>query len=215
MWAKVSRKNSVLREILYRVLERDEWYMTQKSLAQACGVSLDTAHKVVKTLVGFKAVEKKPLGFRVINFFKILQYWACVRDLYRDVVYTTYAPETVSKIESGMPEGVIFTGFSGYAKKFSKSLDYTEVHVYGDPALVQERFKKKHVTRPNIIVIRPDSHLRSVSSGAVVPTGQLYADLWQIGTPKAERLLVEFEEKLKEEPLEKFRAIIEKWRVRG
>ncbi|MEM2874525.1 MAG: hypothetical protein QW567_00650 [Candidatus Hadarchaeales archaeon] len=209
------RKDNVFREILYRVLERDEWYMTQKSLAEACKVSLDTTHKVVRTLVSFKAVEKKPLGFRVVNFFKILQYWACTRDLYRDVVYTTYAPENAASIESGMPEGAIFTGFSGYVRKFPKPMDYTEVFVYADPVLVQQKFKKRHVTRPNIIVLRMDEHLKMVSRGGVVPTAQLYADLWQIGSPKAERLLVELDEKLREEPLEKFREIIKQWRVRS
>jgi len=209
----VSKKNLVFREILYRVLEKDEWTMTQKSISETCNVSLDTVHKVVWTLSNFRAVEKKPLGFRVTNVFKVLQYWACTRNLHNDIVFTTYVPEPPSRIEEDMPEGAIFTGFSGYYHRFpDKTKDYSEVVVYADADLVGQRFKKKNVTRPNIIVLKTDAHLRKVSEENVAPLAQIYADLWQLGSSQSERLLVEFDSRLRMKPIEKFKKMIGVWR---
>jgi hypothetical protein len=205
----MNKKNLVSREILYRVLEHEEWHMTQKSLAHACGVSSWMISSLIKTLHNFGAVEKKPLGFRVLNVHKILLYWACTRNLHRDIVYTTFSPYPVSKIEEEMPEDTLFTAFSGYSRKFKDaSLTYDEVFVYGDSNQISRKFPKKTVLRPNVIVLEPDPHLRRLSENNVVPFPQLYADLWQIDNPKAEKVLVNLDQRLKLKPIEKFRTII-------
>ncbi|MEM2878773.1 MAG: hypothetical protein QXG10_04455 [Candidatus Hadarchaeales archaeon] len=209
----MGRKNIVFREILYRVIEKDEWYMTQKSIAETCKVSLDTANKVVKTLHNFKAVEKKPLGFRVVNLQKLLTYWACTRNMYKDITYVTYSPDPASKIERDLPKDAIFTAFSGYARKFAEAPAYNEVYIYADSGAVKRMYPKKDVSRPNIIVLAPDPHLRALSEDGVAPLPQIYVDLWQIGSPKAERILVDLDRVLKTKPIEKFREMVLQWRA--
>lgn len=48
----------VLREILHRFYERNERFMSQKALAEACGVSLGTVNPLVRKLAQLGAIEK-------------------------------------------------------------------------------------------------------------------------------------------------------------
>lgn len=209
----MKKKDRILREILYRVYEKDEHFMTQKSLAQSCQVSLDTANQVIKKLSQFHSVEKKPLAFKVINPQKILLYWASTRNLAADVVYTTYSPNPVEDIENQMPGGAIFTAYSGYRRKFSApQMAYDEVHVYADPDEVKRKFAEKPVRAKNLVVLKQDPDMKRVSSGGVVSLGQLYVDLWQLGTPPAERLILGLDQRLRSRPVKTFATIVKKWR---
>jgi len=196
-YGSMSRKNIVFREILYRVFELGESYMTQKSIAETCKVSLDTINKVVRTLNKFCGVEKKPMGFRVINVQKVLTYWACTRDLYKDVCFATYTSNPVKRVESEMPVGTIFTAFSGYARKVGQTSSYTEVYVYGDPLEIERKFPKRETRKPNLIVLERDHHIERMSKDGVAPLAQIYVDLWQVGSQEAEKFLLDLENFLK------------------
>ncbi|MEM2251305.1 MAG: hypothetical protein QXU01_04165 [Candidatus Hadarchaeales archaeon] len=208
----MSRKNIVFREILYRTLELDEPYMTQKSIAEKCQISLDTVNKVVRELHRFHGVEKKPMGFRVINVQKVLTYWACTRDLHKDICFLTYVPHKVKEIESELPSGTIFTAFSGYARRIGETSMYSEVYVYGDPQKISTKFPKRESRRPNLVVLEKDSHIESVSQNQSAPIAQIYVDLWQIGTQEAEKLLVVFDEKIRSRKEIALKGIVEKMR---
>lgn len=209
----MKKRDLVIREILYRVYEKNEFFMTQKSLAQTCNVSLDTANQVVKKLFQFHAIEKKPLAFKVVNPQKILLYWASNRNLAADVVYATYSPNPVEEIEKDMLDDAIFTAYSGYRRKFNEpSITYEEVFVYADPEGVKRKFAEKPVSAKNIVVLKQDPDMKRVSSGRVVPLAQLYADLWQLGSPLAERLIIELNQRLKLKPVETFKTVITEWR---
>jgi len=209
----MSRKNIVFREILYRALELGESYMTQKSISETCKVSLDTVNKVVRTLAKFYGVEKKPMGFRVINVQKVLTYWACTRDLQKDICFATYTPNPVKKIESEMPAGTIFTAFSGYTRRIGEIPSYTEVYVYGDPREIEAKFPKKETRKPNLIVLERDHHIGNVSRDGAAPLAQIYVDLWQIGSQEAEKLLVDLDNALRLRREEALKEIVEK--IRG
>jgi len=165
----MKKVNRVLREILYRVYERNDSFMSQKSLAQACGLSMDTVNRLVSKLNQFRAIEKKPLGFRVVDPKKIISYWASTRNLASDVVYSTYSPDSVSKIESELPPGSIFTAYSGYRLKFKETpTHYEEIFVYADPDEVRRKFPESEVERRNLFVLQrsPSSTSTSGRSGA-------------------------------------------------
>lgn len=209
----MSRKNIVFREILYRTLELNEPYMTQKSIAEKCQVSLDTVNKVVRDLYKFHGVEKKPMGFRVINVQKVLTYWACTRNLHKDVCFSTYVPRKVKEIENELPPDTIFTAFSGYARRMGEVPTYTEIYVYGDPQKISIKFPKKESRKPNLVVLKKDGHIDSVSRNRSAPIAQIYADLWQIGTQEAEKLLVMLDERLQSRKEIALKEIVEK--IRG
>lgn len=203
--------NRVLREILYRVYEQNESFMSQKSLAQACELSMDTVNRVVAKLNQFHTIKKKPLGFRVVDPEKILTYWACTRNLASDISYSTYSPDSVTKIEDEMPRGTVFTAFSGYRRRFGKTpIHYEKVFVYADPEEVRRRFPESPAERKNVFVMRPDPHLAQTNKDGAAPLAQIYVDLWQLGGDPADRFLLELETKLRAKPIEALKVLARK-----
>jgi len=198
----------VLREILYRVYEENEFFMSQKGLAEACGTSLDTVNRVVGRLESFRALEKRPFGFRVLEPRKVLTYWAALRELRGEVVYSTYSPDSPSEVEERLPEGSLLTAFSGVRRRLGGAEDYEEVYVYSDPAEVRRRFGEREGMEPNLFVLREDPHLRRRSGEGVVPLAQLYVDLWQIGGNPANRYLLRLERKMELRPAEAFKELV-------
>jgi len=204
----MKKVNRVLREILYRVYERNEPFMSQKSLAQACCLSMDTVNRLVTKLNQFRAIKKKPPGFRVVDAKKVLSYWASTRNLTRDTIYSTYSPDSVSKIEGELPPGSIFTAYSGYQLKFNETpTHYEEIFVYADPDEVRRKFPESNVERHNLFVLKQDPHLERVGNDGAVTLAQLYVDLWQIGGSTADRFLLELEKWLRPRPIEALKAL--------
>jgi DNA-binding transcriptional regulator YhcF (GntR family) len=207
----MKKVNRVLREILHRVYERNEFFMSQKALAQACGVSMDTVNRLVAKLNQFRSIEKKPLGFRVTEPEKILTYWAATRNLARDITYSTYSANSVSEIEDGMPRGSVFTMFSGYSIRFNETPTYyEEVYVYADQDAVKRKFPESRAERRNLFVLRQDPHLERTSKNDAAPIAQLYVDFWQLGGSPADRFLLELKKKLKAKPVEALKALVRK-----
>jgi hypothetical protein len=208
----MKKGDRVFREILYRVYEQGERFMSQKTLAQVCELSLGSVNPLIARLGQLGAIEKKPLGFRVIDPKKILLYWAGKRNLPADVVYSTRSPLSVSSIEVQMPPGAILTGCSGYRIRFGDvPAEYDEVYVYADPRDVKRKFPAREVYRKNVFVLRSDPHLERLSEGGIVPLAQLYVDLWQLGAP-ANRFVDELERKLELAQVGALEAMIRKVR---
>ncbi len=183
------KSNLVLREILYRVFENKENFMSQKSLAETCETSSETVNRLVTKLNRFKAVEKKPQGFRVTKPQKILQYWAAVRNFHDDIVWSTKSAYSMKEIERALPKKAILTAYSGYRKKYDeKPFPYKKVYAYADPEKVKKRFSESKTSGGNLIILKKDNHLEKVSKYQTPPLPQIYVDLWHIGTNTADRL---------------------------
>lgn len=174
----MKKHERVYREILFRALEEGERFFKQIALAETCRTSIGNVHRALVPLEQMNCIEKKPMGFTVINPKKILLYWASMRNLEGDIVYRTHAREAVHEIEKSMPPA-IFTAYSGYRFRFSSvPSDYSEVLVYGERKLIEERFPQSH-GKPNVLVLRPDQHLEAFSR---VPLAQIFVDLWNLDT---------------------------------
>jgi len=172
---------------------------------------MDTVNRVVTKLNQFHTIEKKPLGFRVVDPKKVLTYWACTRNLSSDISYSTYSPDSVAKIEDEMPRSAVFTTFSGYRLRFGKTpTHYEEVFVYANPAEVRQRFPESPAERKNVFVLWPDPHLAQTNKDGAASLAQLYVDLWQLGGDPADRFLLELETKLKAKPIEALKVLAQK-----
>ncbi|RLJ04056.1 MAG: hypothetical protein DRP18_05220 [Candidatus Aenigmatarchaeota archaeon] len=188
----MKKSERIYREILYGVLERKENFFKQFSLAKICKTSIGNVHKALKPLEKMNSIEKKPMGFSVINPKKILLYWASIRNLERDIVYQTRVNQRVEEIEKELPP-VLFTAYSGYKFRFdSAPSDYSEVWVYGDEKLIRDRFPPKS-GKPNLFVLKTDPHLQSFRK---IPLAQLFVDLWNLNTWYAEEFLKALERRL-------------------
>lgn len=174
----------VLRQILYLFYERNERFMSQKAIAEACEISLGTVNPIINRIDQLGAIEKKPLGFRISDASRILMYWANYRNLRGDVIYTASTNLPPEEIEGDLPRGSILTAYSGFRTKSGEvPAAYHEVYIYADPSEIKKRFPKTRGHRNNIVVLKPDEHLSQLSKDGIAPLGQIYVDLWQLGEP--------------------------------
>lgn len=186
----------VLREILYELYESGRRFFKQKHLARVCDLSLGTINPLVKKLSQVGALDRKPQGFRVVDPERLLTYWSVTRDILEDIIYSTYVSARSRDLEAELLKDGIFTAFSGYRLQFrSTPVSYKEVYLYADPDEIRRMYRPRPDLDHNLFVLRSDEHLEDRATEVVAPLGQIYADLWQLGTP-GKRFLSELEKEL-------------------
>jgi len=151
---------------------------------------------VIARLEQFGAIERRPLGFRLIDPKRALLYWVVTRDLTNDIAYSTFVAAPVHELETQMPPDSILTAYSGFRARFGTTpADYDTVFVYANPEAIKRMFKPTQRKKRNLFVLVPDDHLKRLSEGGVAPLAQIYVDLWQLGA-LASRFVEELERKL-------------------
>jgi hypothetical protein len=198
-----------MRELLYRHYEHGARFFNQKGLASTCGLSLGTVNPVINHLEQIGAIERRPLGFRLIEPKRLLLYWAVTRDLPKDIVYTTFSPKKISEIEEELRLLGSLTAFSGYRMSFgSIPVDYSQVFIYANPDVVRRIFRATSRKKRNIFVLSSDDHIKKLSKGGIAPLAQVYVDLWQLGAP-ASRVVEELERKFATAPTKALEEVAE------
>lgn len=175
-------RNMLKSGVVWReLLESSGSRMSQLGLSRALHISLSTVNNAVRPLAAMGAVKILPRGLRVIDRQKLLLYWASMRDLYRDVVYSTRTGGSPSHVEKSMPAAVIYTAFTAYRFRYgSAPADYGEVYVYsGEPDEVERRFPPRDGPA-DLFVLRMDPRLADLSEDGLAPDSQVFADLWNI-----------------------------------
>src|SRR3989344_2812331 len=110
----MKKAEQVYREILYSVMEEKKRTLTQLGLAKKLHISLSTVHHSLAILIKMNAIKTNPMNFTVINPKKILYYWACIRNIEKDIIYATRMEAPITQIEKGMPNNIIYTAYSAY-----------------------------------------------------------------------------------------------------
>ena len=187
------KKEWVFREILFNALEKDNFFLSQKAIAEKCNISLGNVNYAIKPLFEMNAVEGKQMGFAVIDPKKILLYWASLRKLRREIIFKTFANLPVQEIEKNMPP-CLFTAYSGFKHLFKAiPAEYNEVFVYSEKEPIEERFPLNSKKEANIFALKPDEHLLLFKK---IPLGQLFVDLWNLDKWYARDFLNSLEEKI-------------------
>src|SRR3990167_3059958 len=75
--------------ILEQALEKKRRSMTQAEIAKALGISLSTVNAAINHLKKMNAVRVKLRSFDVVDARKILLYWASIRNIEKDIIYST------------------------------------------------------------------------------------------------------------------------------
>jgi len=190
----------VYREVLHRHYTNGTRFFNQKEIAQTCGLSLGTVNPVITKLEQIGAVERKPLGFRLIDPRRLLIYWAATRDLSKDVIYSTFSPFKLTQIEQVLAQRGVLTAYSAYKRIMRRMpVDYSQVFAYASTAAVERAFRPSARRKHNIIILAPDEHLLRLSSNGCAPLVQVYVDLWQLGAP-ASRLVEELDREISAAP---------------
>ena len=185
---------SVYREILYRIIDKGYTELfTQKELSKVCSLSISTVYHAIKPLSTMNLIQKHPMGFKVIDPWKLLLYWSSIRNLEKETVLSCRVEMPVEEIESCLPNKTVPTAYTGFKLRYGEPpADYSEVVVYGNPETLKRRYKCiRETIRPNLIVLKPDAHINKFK---VAPTCQIFADLWNLNTWYANEHLKRLEE---------------------
>ncbi|MBI2574297.1 winged helix-turn-helix domain-containing protein [Candidatus Woesearchaeota archaeon] len=168
----------VYRELLYRAIEKRSSRTTQSELSKSLHLSLGTVNYALKPLRKLGAVEVGKRSLSVADVKKLLYFWASIRNVGRDIVYSTRADMPVYRIEKLVPSGTIFTAYTAYKMRFKDvAADYSEVYVYGDSDLFMERFAATKQT-PNLFVLRKDKCIDAYGQTATL--ANMFVDLWNM-----------------------------------
>ena len=111
----------------------------QKKLAKKFGLSTSTVFAAIKPLRAIGAVEVTGRNFKIINFEKILMFWATHRNLQKDIIFQTHVDLPIHEIEGLMDNKIIYGGYSAARHLLNDTpADYDKVYVYGET----DRFPK-------------------------------------------------------------------------
>jgi hypothetical protein len=166
----------------------------QKKLAIKYGFSTSTVFAAINPLRQMGAIEVTSRNFKVINFEKILMYWATHRNLMRDLIYSTYVDMPVMEIEGLVDNKTIYGCYSALRLRLkSAPSEYDKVYFYTlDPTALKLRFPKvKHA--PNIFILKADPYL--LKYGKTTPPSQTFVDLWNLKDWYADEFLKALKEK--------------------
>lgn len=191
----MKRIEEIYREILYQSLEQKNNALTQKKLAIKLDVSISTVNHALKILRKMNAIKVNPRNFKIINAKKILYYWACIRNIKKDVVYKTRVNDTVINIEKNIPDNVIYTAYTAYKFRFKDvPSDYSEVYVYSNNIKeIKKRFQPKN-NIANLFVLKQDQNL--IKYGKTSTIANIFVDLWNIEEWYAKEFLKSLEKKI-------------------
>ena len=188
----MKKKELVYREILFQAMEKKSKKMTQSGIAKALGISLSTVNNALAPLRSMGAVTIGLRGFEASDCKKMIYYWASIRNIQKDIIYSTRAENPVRQIESEMPDSIVFAAYSAYKLRFNDSpADYSEVYVYGESAI--ERLNQSKKT-PNVFVLKEDPLMQRY--GKTGTLAQIFVDLWNLKEWYAKEFLNAMEERI-------------------
>ncbi len=188
----------IYRYVLDQALDHRQFTFTQLALAKQYSFSLSTVNNAIKPLVSIGAITIKQRGFELSDARKLLYYWATIRKLNKDIIYSTRKEGSIKEIEGLATNDSIFTAYSAYKFKFKEvPADYSEIYFYV-PENELMQIKQRYPTQkgpPNVFVLRSDPWLLNQKK-SVVSNSQLFVDLWNIKEWYAQDFLKKLEERL-------------------
>lgn len=171
----------IWQQILYSALYNKKVKFTQKELAEEFRYSLSTINYALEIPSKIGAIRKTARFFALEDFEKLLFYWASARRLYKDILYATYLPASVSKIEGFIPSGAIFACYSaGKRILLHPPADYSKVYFYlleKDLDKTKERFPESK-KEPNVFVLKMRPEMRRY--GEITSLPQTFVDIWNL-----------------------------------
>ncbi len=174
------------KEFVYLYISTKMWKekkkkLTQKQIADELKISLSTVHNALQPLKKMYAVKIQKRCFILKDFEKLMVYWATLRDVKKDTIYSTFYAEEPLKSEASMPSDVLFTGYSGYRILTGDSpADYSEIYVYSSNIKeIKKRFPERNGPK-NIFVLKYDKKIEMFNKNGCVSLPLIFVDLWNL-----------------------------------
>ncbi len=185
----------VYREMLYQAIEKKQFALTQLGISKSLGVSISMVNYALKPIKTMGCISVMHRGFKITDIKKLLYYWASLRNLDKDIIYSTRTNLPVSQIEKSMPSDAVFAAFSAYKFAFRDvPADYSEVYVYSSAEEIKKRFPPSK-NPPNLFVLKADKNAQKY--GSTTSIAQTFVDLWNLKEWYAKDFLKALEEKIK------------------
>ncbi len=162
--------------------------LTQAGVSKTSGISVSAVNRLAKELNSLSIIDVGRREFKIMDFERLLVFWATHRRLQRDIVYSTRVDMDIGKIEGSMPVGIAFTAFTDYKLIVGEPpADYSEVYVYSTEKALDTiigRFPPKKGIK-NLFIIKTDRRLagmieRKELKKDCVGIPQMFVDLWNI-----------------------------------
>jgi len=168
----------IWRELLDRVIEKGNPNFTIIELAKKFSLSTSVVSHALIPLKNLNIVKVNKVSSKVIDWERLLFYWATRRNINKEIVYSTYSDLSVFDRDGFMPADVIPTAYTAYRIKFGKiPSDYDHVYFYSnDLQEIKKRFPQK-TGNPNTFVLSPDRYL---SESKKINLAQMFVDLWNL-----------------------------------
>jgi hypothetical protein len=199
------KEEAVMREILCEALYTNK-SVEQKRISLDLKVSIGLVNKTVSKLNRMGAMSKYGRSYSLTSFKKVLMLWASLRNLQRDLLYSTRVNGSVRDIERSLPDGSILSAYTAFNYLFNEApADYSEVWAYIPedklPEL-RERFPINNLPS-NMYILKADTLLQEnskrYSKGInIVSLPQLYVDLWNTQSWYSKEYIMLLEKKIME-----------------
>jgi len=187
----------IWRELLDRVIEERNPDFTITELSKKYSLSTSVVNHALIPLRNLNIVKINKTLSKVVDWERLLFFWATRRNLKKDIIYSTFSPLPVYDREGLMPSEVISTGFTSFRYLLNKTpADYDHIYFYSNKIeKITKRFPNNK--RPsNIFILRPDPYLlKSKKLGLA----QLFVDLWNLPEWYAREFQLETLTRIREE----------------
>ncbi|MFH1947000.1 MAG: hypothetical protein ABIJ23_02490 [Candidatus Magasanikbacteria bacterium] len=172
---------TIWHHILYNSLEKKQYKYTQQGLAKEFGYSLSTVHHALKIPASLGAIRKTSKFFVLENFEKLLFYWASVRNLAKDIIYSTFLELPMIQLEGFVPADSIYAGYSAAKKILGEApADYSKIYFYypqNKLDYLQKRLPPAS-KQANVFVLK--LHPAMLQYGSVTTLPQTFVDIWNL-----------------------------------
>ncbi|MEK7597754.1 MAG: hypothetical protein AAB441_03880 [Patescibacteria group bacterium] len=168
----------VWRELLDRVIEKRNSDFTITELAKKYSLSTSVVNHALIPLRNLNIVKINKTSSKVIDWERLLFFWATRRNFKKDIIYSTFSPLPVYDREGLMPSEVVPTGYTAFRYLFKKTpADYDHIYFYSNK--VEKIIKRFPVSKrpPNIFILNPDPYLLKSKK---LELAQLFVDLWNL-----------------------------------
>jgi len=186
--------------LLYIALAQKVFKHTQEEIACSFGFSLSTVYHALKIPSQIGAIRKESKFFVLADVFKLLYYWASVRNLERNIIYKTYYEAPINQLEGLIPAQSIYAGYTAAKKLLGEPpADYDKVYFYfkeSDMDQVKLRFPPQNQTLPNIFVLELNESMRKF--GPITTLPHTFVDIWNLKDWYGRDFTQKLEEKIHE-----------------
>lgn len=168
----------VWRYLLEKMIEEKDNQFKIIDLAKKFNLSTSVVSHSLYPLRQLNIVKIGKIHSYLIDWEKLLLFWATKRSLKKDIVYQTYSSLPIFEREGLMPGEVLPTAYTAFRFYFKKiPSDYDVCYFYSaNPQEVKKRFPPKK-GGANIFILKPDVYLLRKKK---VSLPQVFVDLWNL-----------------------------------